>query len=160
MAEVEDALNAKDLTAARSYLLPISTVIFQDTTVATGPAEIEAYFDRMLGDSSSVLSNITVKAEIGGPATFLDGNTAIANGHTTDTFEFRTGNTMHLQTAWSTTVVRRDGNWYIASLHFSNNLFDNPIVNGARRMAWIAGVAGFLMGMLLLIIARRLFRRK
>lgn len=155
LAEVEKALNAKDLTPAKAYLLPTSVVVFQDMTVARGPADIEAYFERMLGSADSVLSGITIKAEVDGEATFLSDDVAIANGHTTDTFEFRTGNTMQLQTAWSTTVVREDGEWKIATLHFSNNLFDNAVLNGAKRVAWYAGGGGFLGGLLLMALLRR-----
>lgn len=160
MSEVEGALNANDFTAVSKFLLPTSMVIFQDTTIARGPAEIEAYYNRMLGETSSVLSSISVTADVGGPATFLDDDTAIAHGNTVDTFEFRTGNTMRLRTAWSTTVRRQNGRWYIASLHFSNNLFDNPIVNGAKRMTWIAASAAFLIGLLLMWIVGRVRRSK
>lgn len=159
MAQIEGAINSKELAAAEAYLLPTSIVVFQDTTVARGPTEITAYFDRMLGSATSVLSNLRVKAQVDGPATFLNDNIAVAYGHTTDTFEFRTGNTMDLRTAWTTTVVRDEGRWYIASLHFSNDLFDNPLLNGAKRMTWIAAVAGLLLGMLLMVLIRRFTRR-
>lgn len=156
LSEVELALNAKDLAPASQYLLPTSVVVFQDMTVARGPAEIEAYFGRMLGSADSVLSGITIKAELDGAATFLRDDVAIANGHTTDTFEFRTGNTMQLQTAWTTTVMRESDGWKIASLHFSNNLFDNPVLNGTKKMAWYAGGGGFLAGLLLMALMWRL----
>lgn len=154
LAVVEDGLNAKNLAPAKQYLLPISVVVFQDMTVARGPAEIEAYFVRMLGSADSVLSGITIQAEVDGEATFLSDDVAIANGHTTDTFEFRTGNTMELKTAWSTTVIRQDGEWKIGALHFSNNLFDNAVLNGAKRVAWYAGGASFLAGLLLMALLR------
>ena len=139
MAKVESALNAKDLEPAKEYLLPTTVVIFQDTTVVTGPAEIEAYFIDILGDAESVLSGITIKAQADGPATFLSDDIAVAYGHTTDTFEFRTGNTFDLHTSWSTTVIRSDDGWRIAALHFSNNLFDNPVLDGAKQFTWYAG---------------------
>lgn len=160
MAQVEAAINAKDMTLAKTYLLPESVVTFQDTTVARGPQEIGAYFDRMLSGASSVLTGISVAAAADGPAIFYGDDMAVAYGHTTDTFEFRSGTTMNLRTAWSTTVVRQDGNWRIASLHFSNNLFDNPILNGARRMAIITAVAGAIGGALLMLILLRVLRRK
>lgn len=155
LAEVEQALNAKDLAPAKTYLLPTSVVVFQDTTVARGPTEIEEYFGRMLGSADSVLSGISIKAELDGGATFLRDDVAVANGHTTDTFEFRTGNTMQLQTAWTTTVIRESDGWKIASLHFSNNLFDNPVLNGAKQVAWYTGGGGFLVGVILMALLRR-----
>ena len=160
LTQVESALNGKDFTPARDYLLPTSVVVFQDTTVATGPAEIEAYFERMLGSAASVLSGLSVKAQVDAPATFLNNNTAVAYGHTIDTFEFRTGNTMDLYTAWTATLTRDQGRWYVALLHFSNDLFDNPVLNSAKRMTWIAAVAGLLLGMLLLALIRWLVRRR
>ena len=125
-------------------------------TVARGPAEIEAYFDRMLGSADSVLSGITIKAKLDGGATFVRDDIAIANGSTTDTFEFRTGNTMELRTAWTTTVAREEDGWKIVSLHFSNNLFDNPVINSTKKLAWYAGGGGFVAGLLLMALVWRM----
>lgn len=159
LATVESAINQKDVAGLDSYLLPTTTVVFQDTTVARGPTEIKAYFEHTLGGASAVLSGLSSKAEISGPATFLRDDVAVAFGHSNDRFEFRTGNTMDLHTKWSTTVVREDDGWHIAALHLSNSLFDNPLLSGAKRMAWIAAAAGFVAGLLGMFLIGRLRKR-
>ena len=156
MRVIEAAINNKDMASVRPHLTADSVVTFQDTTVVRGPAEIEAYFNRMLSGGASVLKGISVTAEVGAPATFISDDIATAYGHTVDRFEFRTGNTMDLRTAWSSVVFRENGQWYLASVHFSNNLFDNPLLNGARRMVWIAGVIGLVAGLVLMAIAWRI----
>jgi len=59
--------------------------------------------------------------------------------------------TFDLPARWSATLIKENGKWLIASLHASDNLFDNPLLNTARRMTYWAGgigvIAGFLMGM-------------
>jgi len=44
--------------------------------------------------------------------------------------------------------VRQDGEWRIASLHFSFNLFDNPLLNAARFSVIVASGIGLACGLL------------
>jgi hypothetical protein len=56
--------------------------------------------------------------------------------------------------------VRQDGRWLIASFHASVNMFDNPLLAAAQRLA-LGGAAGALILGLVAgyVIARRRARR-
>ena len=54
---------------------------------------------------------------------------------------------------WTATLVRENGRWLIGSLHVSTNIFDNVLLNLAKkygvRAASLALVAGGILGWLL-----------
>jgi hypothetical protein len=65
-----------------------------------------------------------------------------------------------LDANWSTTVVKQDGRWKAAAIHFSTHLFDNALVRNAQRLAWIVGAVAFAAGLLLAFLLARLLRKK
>lgn len=160
LSEIEAAINAKDIEPIKPYLLPDTVVTFVDAKVVVGTEGIVEYFERMLGSGESVLSDMTSKATVDAPAKFYSENIAVAHGHTIDSFTFRTGKTIDLRSEWTTTVLKDSGSWKIASLHFSNNLFDNPLLNASKKTLWIGVIAGFLAGVIIMWIGRRLLARR
>jgi len=70
-------------------------------------------------------------------------------GSATEHFKLSNGMTFDLPAQWSATLVKEDGKWLIASLHASDNLFDNPLLNAAKRMTYWAGGLGALFGLLI-----------
>ena len=58
-----------------------------------------------------------------------------------------------MTTNWSATVVKHNGTWRIAALHFSFNLFDNSVLNAAQRAAYIAAAIAFMLGALLSMLS-------
>jgi len=98
-------------------------------------------------------------ATLGGPAVFY-GDSAIAYGTATDTFELSEGLKFTLNSNWSTTAVKDNGQWKVAALHFSTNLFDNPLLNNAKRAMWIAAVIAFVVGLAVAWLLARMLRKK
>ena len=50
--------------------------------------------------------------------------------------------------------------WKVASLHFSNNLFDNPLLNAGKKWLWVAILAGVLAGIVIMWVGRRLVGKR
>jgi hypothetical protein len=108
----------------------------------------------MIKGATPIVRKLTTTATLGGPAVFY-GDTAIAFGTTVDRFELTDGLDFTLNANWSTTVVKTDGQWRVAALHFSTNLFDNALLNAARRLAMYAAGGAFLLGIVLTWLVMR-----
>jgi hypothetical protein len=80
------------------------------------------------------------------------GDAGIVFGSSRDVLELRAGRSVELNSRWTATVVLVAGTWKIAGFHSSTNLFDNPLLNAAKRwlvlVGAIAAVAGLGIGFL------------
>ena len=159
LSTIETAVNAADIAAIKPFLRPNTVMIFQDATVAIGAQGASDYFNKMLGAGDSLLKDMTLKATVGGPAEFYGEDMAVAHGYLDAEYFFRVGKPLQLRTYWTTTVVSQDDIWTIASLHFSNNMFDNPVLNASKKLAWIVGVVALISGLFLMWLFKRVTRR-
>jgi uncharacterized protein (TIGR02246 family) len=156
--EMEKAISSLDVEAAIKLMQPDVIVTWQNAEVSRGAEQIRTYYNRMLKAPVPIVKKFSTKATLGGPAAFY-ADSAIAYGTTIDTYELMDGLDFSLNANWSTTVVKTDGQWKVAALHFSSNLFDNPLLNNAKRMIWIAAIGAFLAGLLLAFVVGRLARK-
>lgn len=147
---IEDGINDEDASAIEPFVGSNTIIVFQDAVVTRGKEEFSTYFKRILGSTDSLISDMSVKAAIGAPAVFYGEDVAVAFGSLKSTYKLRAGKAIDLDTQWTTTVVRQEGAWSIASLHFSNNLFNNPILNASKQLNWMFAIAGLLLGLLLM----------
>jgi uncharacterized protein (TIGR02246 family) len=155
LERIEQATAALDIDAATALMHPDVIVTWQNAEVSKGLEQVRAYHDRMIKGASPIVKNYSVKANLGGPAVFY-GDSAVAWGTTVERFALSDGLKFTLHANWSTTMVKQDGEWKIAALHFSTNLFDNPLLNNAERLVWIAGLVGLLAGFLAAWLLSRL----
>jgi uncharacterized protein (TIGR02246 family) len=153
LGDIEAAINKKDIDALGNMMSPDVVVTFLNGEVARGVPAVRAYFEKTLGGQSAILKDYRTSAQENAPARLLD-NVALADGVANDEFIFADGSEMSVTTHWSTVVVKQDGQWKVAQLHFSSNIFDNPLVSAAEKsLAMVGGIAlvlglilGFLVG--------------
>ncbi len=157
--KIEKATASLDINAATSLMHPDVIVTWQNAEVSKGIEQVRAYHDRMIKGASPIVKDYSVKANLGGPAVFY-GDGAVAWGTTVETYALTDGLKFTLNANWSTTMVKKDGEWKIAALHFSTNLFDNPLLNNAERLVWIAGLVGLVAGLLVAWLLMRLRKAK
>jgi hypothetical protein len=85
--------------------------------------------------------------------THLYGDTGVAVGSSKDTFDMTDGRHFTVATRWTATLVKKGDRWKIAALHASGSMFDNPVLDIAKRaLYWTGGVAacvGLLLGVFL-----------
>lgn len=158
LADVEAALNAHDFGQAARHLDENGVIVYYNAEVTQGHEEGIRYFNRMLKDAAAVVKEYSVTSEVSAPAVF-HGDTAVAYGTTEEHFKLADGLEFVLNGRWSTTLQKKQDSWKIIALHFSSNLFDNPLLNNAKRLNWIIGIAAFAMGLLLMFILGRVMRR-
>jgi hypothetical protein len=93
--------------------------------------------------------------------THLYGDTGVATGKSRDQFVLTDGRDFEVNSRWTTTLVKRDGRWKVASFHASTDMFDNPVLHIAiRRTAWWTGASAGVVGLLIGTIATWLLRRR
>ena len=156
---MEKNISALDIDGVLQLMQPDAIVTWQNAEVSRGAEQIRAYYNRMIKSSTPIVKKFSTKATLGGPAAFYS-DTAIAYGTTVDTYELTSGLHFTLNANWSTTVVKTNGQWKVAALHFSTNLFDNPLLKNAERLVPIVGVVAFLAGLLAAIVVMRVRRNK
>jgi ketosteroid isomerase-like protein len=157
-----DALKNKDVDALLKYLHPDVVLTSQD-----GPEQkvirkhegVRAYVDRQLTGPKAYIKSIQSTVTVD-ELTILHGDTTgIAFGNSKDHYVLADGTETDLPTRWSATLVKHEGKWKVANLHFSTNLFDNPVLDGAKRMMyWVGGIAavvGLLIGALVMKLLTR-----
>jgi hypothetical protein len=85
----------------------------------------------------------------------------VAYGHSNDHFKLRDGTEFDQLTRWSSTLVKKDGRWKVASVHISANLFDNPVLYLAVKTTalWTGGI-GAVAGMIVAFLISWLIGRR
>ena len=149
---VELALNEQRFDELTPLLDDDVVAIFLDGEVTRTPAGVTAYIDKFLGGDAPLLKSFTTSADIGDSARFF-GDIAVAHGTSKDVFDLADGSQININSLWSVTLSKDSGNWKIAQLHISTNVFDNPIVAAANERFIIivtsAVVVGLIIGLLL-----------
>lgn len=149
-----DAVNKKDVEALLRQLHPDVVVTWQNAEVSRRPEGVRAYLARMLEGPDRIVDEFTTSVAVDELTILHGGDAGISFGTSRDHFKLRSGQSFDLNSRWSATVVRHDGRWVVAAFHASVNLFDNPLLAGAQKLALggasaalIAGIAvGYVLG--------------
>lgn len=158
---MESGINKMDIEALLKLAQPEVVITWQNAEVSRGHEQVRAYYQRMIKGVGGmpIVRKLSTKATLGGPAVFY-GDTAVAYGTTVDRFDLTDGLEFTLNANWSTTVTKNtEGQWKVAALHFSTNLFDNSLLSTAKRVAWYAAGGAFVLGVILTWLLIRMRRR-
>lgn len=151
--EMEAAINDQNVERMVAQMTPDATVTWLNGEVSRGHDQIRAYYQRMVKGPERILDKYTTAARIGAHARFF-GDVAVADGTMRDSFFPVARGPFQLDSHWSSTSVKQDGQWKVASMHLSANVFTNDLIEEAKSAAWKTGIAGILAGLLLgLLIA-------
>lgn len=160
--EIVSGINEQNIERMLAQMDPNATVIWLNAEASRGHAEIKAYYNRMVsptGSADAILKKYTTKAQVAAPARFF-GDIAVADGTMADEFFPIKRDTFRLNSNWSVTCVKRDGQWKILHLHLSTNVFNNNLLDEVKQMVWYAAIGGFVAGLALMFAARLWRRRK
>lgn len=159
LGDMVEALNAQDFEQASKHLHKQGVITYYNAEVTVGHEQGREYFNRMLKETKAVVKEYSLKGDVSAPAIFY-GNTAVAYGVTEENFKLAEGLEFKLNGKWTATMQKTQDKWEIINLHFSANLFDNPLLNTAETMQKVIGGVAFLVGMLLMFVYMRFFRKK
>jgi len=156
-----DAVKKYDLDRVLTFLDDDVEVTWQNSEVSRGPEEVRAYCLRMMKGPNRILESIDANPTVDAPAQLYGDDTAVAYGISKDHFKLTDGRDFEVDSRWSATVVKKNGQWKIVSFHMSANMFDNPVMwIVVKRIAIWTGIAAGIGGLLLGFIAARLLRRR
>jgi ketosteroid isomerase-like protein len=149
-----DAMNKGDIERELAYMHPNVVVTWHNAEVSRGRDGVRAYLTRMLSGPNRVVSSYSATVDVNELTILYGGATGISFGSAVEHFKLNDGKMLDLPARWSATLVKGGDKWLIASLHASDNLFDNPMLSIAKRTAyWTGGVclvlgliAGFALG--------------
>ena len=149
-----DAMRKGDIERELTFFHPNAVVTWHNAEVSRGRDGIRKYLTRMLQGPNKAVDSFNADVNVDELTILYGGDTGIAFGSAVEHFKLASGRSFDLPARWSATLVKEDGHWLIASLHASDNLFDNPLLNGAKRtIGWAAGIAlaiglalGFVLG--------------
>ncbi|QNM94766.1 YybH family protein [Chitinimonas koreensis] len=146
------ALNTRDFDAIAPLLHPRFTIVTVDNRKFTTLAEFKAYWNGLFEGEGRVLDRIEAKPVADALTEFLDEQTGVTHGTSSDVYHFRDGEVRTMQTRWTAVVAKDGGQWKLVKLHSSVGLFDNPLVAATReaaiRGAVLVGVALLALGLL------------
>lgn len=157
LQEVEASINSQSLEGMVRRMDTSATVVWANAEVSRGPAEILDYYERMVRGKGRILTKYLTKASLSGPARFLaDGTVAIADGTMEDEFFPIIRGPFKLNSRWTTTIAKIDGEWKVVGLHLSANVFNNVLLDETKRLLLWVGAGGGAFGALLGWFAGRL----
>jgi hypothetical protein len=130
-----------------------------DQTIVISKAELKEYFSRMFETPDSLLTSIKIQPTASILTRFLSDNVGICYGTSTDTYTLKKGGDAVMNSKWTATLIKENGEWRIAAVHAGADILNNPILNKSISLGYtfaaIGAVGGFALGLLLMIIVRR-----
>ena len=146
-------MNSGDVEAQLPFLHPNVVVTWHNAAVSRGREGVRKYLDGMLKGPSKVVEKFGADVTVDELSILHGDDTAIAFGSARERFTLAGGRQFDFTGRWSATLVKDGGKWLVASLHTSDNIFDNPLLNAAAKsLPWVGGGAllvGALGGWLL-----------
>lgn len=150
------AITAGDIERVLPMLDENVVITWQNGEVNRGHAGVKTFFERMGRQS---FGGYKVPPEPDELTILHGGDTGISFGRSVGQFNVL-GSSWEFENRWTATLVKRDGQWKLASYHVSWNALDNPLLNAATRSLYPATIVALVAGLLLGVLGMRLFARR
>ena len=158
LVEATKAINERDFKNVEKFLDPNANVIYQNSVVADGIAEVQAFQKKMYDGESAILKEYTADIQADKLTEFY-GDTAIAYGTIVNHFTFTGGLQIDLPSKWAATLIKQNDEWKVVSLTLTSNIFDNALLTSAKASAKYFGFGGLISGLILGFLIFRFSRR-
>jgi len=147
------AMNKSDLEATLRFLHTNVVITWHNAEVSRGHEGVRAYHNRVMTGPNRLVESFHCDVKVDELTILYGGSTGISFGSSDEHFKLANGKDLNVKGRWSATLVRDNGRLLIASLHASTNLFDNVMLDIAKKTAVIltvvCAVAGILIGFLI-----------
>jgi len=147
--EMGRALQARDVEKLASFLAREFVVTTVDQTPITKAGDFKPYLDRMFNGPDALLTGIEVRPEADILTRFLSDTAGYCYGKSTDTYHLKSGGVTTMTSRWTALLVKEDGAWKVAAIHFGTNFLDNPVLDRSMVYGRNLGIGGLLVGLLL-----------
>ncbi len=142
------AINKADFDQMAADLHPRVVITYQNAEVARGRDGVKAFQLKMTGGPDKVVESFhaDVKAD---DITILPGGTAaVSTGSSVETYKMTHGPDLTLDARWTATLVKDNGQWLLASLHCSTDLFKSPLVAATKKAGVTASIGSIIIGLI------------
>jgi ketosteroid isomerase-like protein len=155
-----DAWTRRDMDALLAHVDPNVVVTWQNGDVSRGPEGIRKFYNEVMVGPNRLISGISSTLTVDELSILHGDNTAIAFGSIHDDLTLSrgiaraavlgSGDKFSMDSRWTATIAKKDGQWKLASYHVSVDAFSNSILSKAiavaKQTAIIAGIGGLLLG--------------
>lgn len=150
-------VNAKNPDAILADLDDDILFTAMNNEVVHGKDEARAYYAKMLVGSQRIVEDMSLTVDVDDLSILMaDGEVALAAGSSVANFDMMVGDSFEVPLRWTATLRSTDNGWKVAAIHFSANMFDNPLMSGFRTFAYaLAGGLGLLGLLIGWLIGRR-----
>ncbi len=154
-----DSFNKQDIDGLLNYLAPDVVVTWQNGEVCHGPAEVKAYYQKMMSGDKPIVSKVNADPKVDGRQIY--GDWAVSYGHMNDRFLLTDGSDLAMDSRFTATIARHGDRWLVTAFHLSTNTFDNPVLGyAAKKGATLGALAGGGIGVLVGIAIGTKFARR
>jgi hypothetical protein len=147
-------VNKGDIEHELTYLTTNVVITWHNAEVSRGREGVRDYYNRMMSGPNKVVAGFHAEVNVDELTILYGENTGIAFGSSVEHFKLTNGGSFDLKGRWTITMVKEDGHWLVASLHVSTNIFDNVMLDMAKKYAIrvvcvafvVGGILGWLVG--------------
>ena len=157
--ELMTAINKGDMEGTLKYMQTNVVITWQNAEVSRGHEGVRAYYNRVMTGTNRIVEsfNCSISPE---ELTILYGDKmGICYGSSDEHYKLANGKDLNVKGRWTATLVKENGHWLVASLHCSTNLFNNVMLNFAKKAAWFVGIFSLAIGLFIGFILGWRFRR-
>lgn len=160
MKKATEAFNAKKFDELKGLLDEKNfAVITIDNQKFKTIDDFAKYSKGLYEGPKAVLNDVKFAPEADELTEFLAADVGVVHGHSKDTYTFKDGDVRVMETAWTAVVRKTNGQWKIVKVHFSSNLFKNPLLDAAvkkiQTIAAASGIGGLALGLIVMGLMRR-----
>lgn len=142
------AANSGDYEGTLKFLHTNCVITWHNAEVSRGHDGVRAYFAKVMTGPTKIVESAKFAVTVD-ELTSLYGPMGVAFGGSDEHFKLTSGRELNVKGRWSATLIRENDRWLVLNFHASTNLFDNVLLNLARRVAIIGAVVSLFAGLII-----------
>jgi ketosteroid isomerase-like protein len=155
-SEVEAAMNKGDIEGVLKHAHKDVVLTSLNAGGGRGHAKVREYNDKLMKGPGRTVESVNVTFTPDELSLLYGGDTAISWGSSLGKYKLVGGAEYAINSRWTSTLVRENDRWLIASFHISANLFDNPVLSAvSKTLYWVIGIAALIAVVIGFLIGRR-----
>ena len=143
-----DAINKADFDQMAACLAPNVVITYQNAEVARGRDGVKAFQLKMTAGPDKIVESLHADVKTDDITLLPGGTTALATGSSAETYKMTHGPDLTLDARWTATLVRTDGQWLVAALHCSTDLFKSPLTAATKKAGVTASIGSIIIGLI------------
>jgi uncharacterized protein (TIGR02246 family) len=155
-----DAFNKRDAQAIASCFTKEFAVTTIDQTTLTSAAEIEQHFKKVFNSPGSFVTDMKVDPDPEILTRFIDADNGYCYGKNHETYTMKGGRVVPMESRWTASVHKENGEWKITTIHAGINFLNNPVLARTKARAKAMAVGGFAGGVVLTLLCGGIYFRR